>query len=143
MAAQLNKYDYKLATGGTDNHLILWDLRPQGLTGSKIEYICDEVAITVNKNSIHGDTSALSPGGVRIGTCALTSRGFKEKDFEDVADFLHKCVLLAAEVQSTSGKALKAFKEGVHAHTGLKALREDVEKFARSFNMFGFDTAGL
>jgi glycine hydroxymethyltransferase len=80
---------------------------------------------------------------VRIGTCALTSRGYKEQDFERVADLLHKCVVLATDVQSKSGKALKAFKAGVHAHEGIKSLKEEVETFARSFPMPGFDTAGL
>ena len=57
-----------MATGGTDNHLVLWDLRPLNLTGSKMEVLCDKVGITLNKNSIYGDRSAMSPGGVRIGT---------------------------------------------------------------------------
>ena len=63
----------KLCTGGSDNHLILWDLRPLGLTGSKIELTCDKAHITLNKNAVCGDRSALSPGGVRIGTPALTT----------------------------------------------------------------------
>ena len=57
-----------MATGGTDNHLALWDLRPQALTGSKMETLCDKVGITLNKNSVYGDRSATSPGGVRVGT---------------------------------------------------------------------------
>lgn len=143
MAAQLSKHGYKLATGGTDNHLVLWDLRPCGLTGSKVEFICDEVAITINKNSIHGDTSALSPGGARVGTCALTSRGFKEQDFEKVADLLHACVELAKEIQASSGKALKAFQAAVKENEGVKKLKAEVEAFARTFHMPGFDTTGL
>ncbi|MFN4352980.1 MAG: hypothetical protein ACK4F6_19460, partial [Hylemonella sp.] len=58
----------RLATGGTDNHLLLWDLRPQGLTGSKLEKLCELAGITLNKNAVYGDRSALSPGGVRVGT---------------------------------------------------------------------------
>ena len=106
LAAALVKRGYTLATGGTDNHLILWDLRPQKLTGNKFELICDEVSITLNKNSIHGDTSALTPGGVRVGAPALTSRGFKEADFEAVAEFLHKAVLLSLQLQSSLASAL-------------------------------------
>ena len=70
---------YTLVTEGTDNHLILWDLRPNGLTGSKIEKLAELCNITVNKNTVPGDTSALSPGGVRIGVCALTTRGFLKR----------------------------------------------------------------
>uniref|UniRef100_A0A453D4K9 Serine hydroxymethyltransferase n=1 Tax=Aegilops tauschii subsp. strangulata TaxID=200361 RepID=A0A453D4K9_AEGTS len=58
---------YKMVTDGTDNHLVLWDLRPLGLTGNKVEKMCDLCSITLNKNAVFGDSSALSPGGVRIG----------------------------------------------------------------------------
>ncbi|KAH8066292.1 glycine hydroxymethyltransferase [Aureococcus anophagefferens] len=61
MAAKLvDQYGYALATGGTDNHLLLWDLRPAGITGSKVEKICDAVQITLNKNAVPGDVSALA-----------------------------------------------------------------------------------
>ncbi len=63
----LVKRNYKLVTGGTDNHLILWDLRPEGVTGSKMEKVCDLCHITLNKNAVVGDLSAMNPGGVRIG----------------------------------------------------------------------------
>ncbi|PWZ54211.1 Serine hydroxymethyltransferase 4 [Zea mays] len=58
---------YKMVTDGTENHLVLWDLRPLGLTGNKVEKLCDLCLITLNKNAVFGDNSALSPGGVRIG----------------------------------------------------------------------------
>src|SRR6266487_538834 len=56
-------------------------------------------SITINKNSIHGDTNMMSPGGVRLGTPALTSRSFKEQDFVRVAEFLHQAVQIALKVQ--------------------------------------------
>ena len=62
--------------------------------GSKFEKLCDEVSLTLNKNSIYGDRSAVTPGGVRIGTPALTTRGFKEADFERIAGFLHRIVTI-------------------------------------------------
>jgi glycine hydroxymethyltransferase len=58
---------YKLVTDGTENHLVLWDLRPLGLTGNKVEKVCELAHITLNKNAVFGDSSALSPGGVRVG----------------------------------------------------------------------------
>jgi glycine hydroxymethyltransferase len=156
LAKALMDRGYVLATGGTDNHLILWDLRPQKLTGNKFEFLCDEVSITLNKNSIHGDTSALTPGGVRVGTPALTSRGFKEADFEQVAAFLHRAVELATSIQSAlaaaappaaGGKApvvtLVAFKDAVHASAEVKALRNEVETFSKKFFMPGFDVSKL
>merc|ERR1719215_838527 len=62
MAKTLMEQGYKLATGGTDNHLILWDLRPQGVSGNKFELLSDLCSVTVNKNAINGDKSAFSPG---------------------------------------------------------------------------------
>ena len=90
LAAALASKGYALVSGGTDNHLVLWDLRPLGLTGSKLEKLCDAAGITLNKNAVHGDKSAAAPGGVRLGTPALTSRGMGTEDFEQVAAMLHE-----------------------------------------------------
>merc|ERR1712146_307423 len=106
---------YKLATDGTENHLMLWDLRPLGLTGSKMEKVFEKMHITLNKNAVHGDKSAMTPGGVRIGAPAMTSRGLKEADFEQIGEFLHSGLQLALEIQSKSGKKLVDF---------LKSLEE-------------------
>lgn len=64
------------------------DVRPFGLTGSKVEKACDEVHITLNKNTIIGDKSAVTPGGLRIGTPAVTTRGYTTKDMIVVAKYL-------------------------------------------------------
>ena len=82
--------DYTLVSGGTDNHLVLVDLKPSGVDGARVQSVLDLASITVNKNSVPGDKSAIIPGGVRIGTPALTTRGFKEDDFVKVADFLDR-----------------------------------------------------
>lgn len=76
---------------------------------TQMEKACDLCHITLNKNAVVGDVSAMTPGGVRIGTPAMTSRGLKEQDFERVAELLHQVVLLCKEVQGSSGKMLKAF----------------------------------
>lgn len=81
-----------------------------------MEKICDAAHITLNKNAVHGDTSALVPGGVRIGTPALTSRGFKESDFVQVADFLDRAVKLALDIQQKSGKNIKDFSKALDGH---------------------------
>ena len=80
LAGDLINRGYKLATNGTENHLMLLNVRDVGLTGSKFEKMCDEIHITLNKNTILGDKSAITPGGVRIGTPAVTTRGYLEKD---------------------------------------------------------------
>ncbi|EGF83365.1 hypothetical protein BATDEDRAFT_18481 [Batrachochytrium dendrobatidis JAM81] len=139
VANALKGYGYKLATNGTVNHLVLWDLRTVGLTGSKMEKICDLVNITLNKNAVHGDVSALTPGGVRIGTSALTSRSLKEADFVTIAAFMHRAVQISLRVQLTSGKFIKDFVAALSADEEVKALKADVEKFAHTFPMPGFD----
>lgn len=67
MAKALLKKGFTLVSGGTDNHLVLVDLRPKGLNGAHVETVCNAVNITVNKNSVPGDKSALTPGGLRLG----------------------------------------------------------------------------
>ncbi|KAI8926740.1 serine hydroxymethyltransferase [Entophlyctis helioformis] len=143
LANALKSFGYKLVTDGTVNHLILWDLRPNGLTGSKMEKICDLVNITLNKNAVHGDVSALTPGGVRVGVPALTSRSLKEADFVKVAEFLHRACQIALKVQATSGKLIKDFVIALESNDEVKALRSDVERFAHSFPMPGFDPASV
>jgi glycine hydroxymethyltransferase len=129
----LKSKGYSLVTGGTDNHLVLWDLRPQGLTGSKIEKACDYAAITVNKNAVYGDTSAITPGGVRLGAAALTTRGFVEADFEKVAEFLDRVVKISLAVQEKAGKKLTDFLAALESNEELKALRKEVEEFSQKF----------
>lgn len=90
LSEQLKKLGYTLTTGGTDNHLLLVDLRPNNLEGLRIETVLDLALIACNKNTCPGDTSPFRPGGIRLGTPALTSRGFKEQDFVEVANFIHK-----------------------------------------------------
>ena len=134
----VDTYGYSLATGGTDNHLILWDLRPTGLTGSKLEKICDVCQITLNKNAVPGDVSALSPGGVRVGAPAMTTRGLKEEDFIKIADFLHTAVQLALKIQKTCpSKKLVDFAAALVDNAEVAALKEQVIAFATGYPMPG------
>ncbi|KAJ1830771.1 glycine hydroxymethyltransferase shm1, partial [Coemansia sp. RSA 2703] len=144
LARTLSAHGYRLASGGSDNHLVLWDLKPQGLTGSKIEKLCELVNITLNKNSVCGDKSAVTPGGVRIGTAALTSRGFNEQDFERVGELLHRTVEIALEAQAAAGsKLLKDFMSVAAKSPKVAELQKEVESFATSFPMPGFDVTTL
>ncbi|KAJ8598309.1 hypothetical protein CTAYLR_007557 [Chrysophaeum taylorii] len=137
-ARLVDDYGYSLATGGTDNHLVLWDLRPAGITGSKVEKICDVCQITLNKNAVPGDISALSPGGVRIGAPAMTTRGLVEADFVEVADLLHEAVQLALKIQdSMTSKKLVDFAKALDGHPEVAALKDKVKAFASRFGMPG------
>ncbi len=87
LASALNDKEFKLVSGGTDNHLMLIDLRNKNLTGKEAETILDEVGITVNKNTIPYDPqSPFVTSGIRIGTPAITTRGMKEEDMERISE---------------------------------------------------------
>ncbi len=93
LAEALKKQGFKILTGGTDNHLMLVDLRGMDVSGKELQNRCDEVYITLNKNTVPNDPrSPFVPSGVRIGTPAITSRGLVESDMDEIA----RCVWLAA-----------------------------------------------
>lgn len=151
LGSSLREHGYKLQTDGTDNHLVLWDLRPLGLTGSKVEKVCDLLGITINKNAVSGDASAQTPGGIRLGTSALTSRNMKEEDIKVVANFLHRAIQLSMTLQKEAGtKMLKDFvrvatteTEGKVGAKMVKELRHEVVTFARKWPLPGVNVAGL
>ena len=78
-----------------------------------------------------------------VGAPAMTSRGLKEKDFEQIADFLERAVNITLKVQKEKGKLLKEFNKGVEKNAEIAALKADVEKFSMSFDMPGFDVNNL
>merc|ERR1719232_1139251 len=143
LASKLTSMGYKLATGGTENHCILWDLKPCKITGSKFEKMCDHVNITLNKNCVPGDRSAVTPGGVRIGTPALTTRKMCEPDFEQIAEFLHEALQIALKIQEESGPKLKDFVRCMEGNEEIAALKKRVNGFAVGFPMPGFDPAEM
>merc|ERR1712232_473636 len=99
-----------LVSGGTDNHLLLISLRSRGVNGNKSEIVCEQASIVLNKNTIPGDKSAMSPNGLRVGTPAMTSRGLVESDFKKVGEFISEAVDIAKDVEKQSGKKLVDFK---------------------------------
>lgn len=145
LSDELTKMGYSLVSGGTDNHLVLVDLKAsKGIDGARVERVLELACIATNKNTVPGDTSALTPGGIRMGAPALTSRGFKEDDFAKVAEFFDRAVTIALKLKSTDqGKKLKGFREmcavGPSVDPELVALRKDVSDFACQFPTVGFD----
>lgn len=159
-------YGYKMVTGGTDNHLVLWDLREVSVTGDKPHHTADEkfvamsgakleklleaVEISVNKNSLAGDTSAINPGGVRLGTPAMTTRGMVGADMETIAGLLHRGVQVVQSIHRHYGQQLKLkdFAEILHqletntldnaaVSQDFVTLRRDVIAYASRFPMPG------
>ena len=93
LANRLLELDFNLVSGGTDNHLILIDLRNKHITGKVLETKLDDIGITVNKNAVPFDTEKPSiTSGIRIGTPAVTTRGFKEEDMIEIANLIDMVV---------------------------------------------------
>ncbi|MBR6504335.1 MAG: serine hydroxymethyltransferase, partial [Clostridia bacterium] len=93
LSEELIKLGFNLVSGGTDNHLILIDLRNKGITGKELEERLDDVGITVNKNSVPFDTEKpMITSGIRIGTPAVTTRGFKEEEMIKIANLINMTV---------------------------------------------------
>merc|ERR1719181_1584788 len=133
LAEALKAKGHKLASDGTDNHLVLWDLRPHGLTGGKVEKVCEQASITLNRNAVHGDVSALSPGGVRIGTPAMTTRMCGADEFKKIAEFLDRCCTIALDVQEEKGKKLKDFELGIENNKDIEELRREITEWTAKF----------
>lgn len=133
---------YKLVSDGTDNHLILVDLKSKGIDGARAERVLELCNITTNKNTCPGDKSAMMPGGLRLGAPALTTRGMVEKDFVRVGEFLDRGIQIGLEVKSKT-KNLKTYRaflledEGIQEK--LKSLTAEVMAFSSQFNMPGRD----
>ena len=108
LAKGLTSRGINLVSGGTDNHLMLVDLRSTGITGKELEHRLDEVYITANKNAIPNDPEKpFVTSGVRLGTAAVTSRGLNEEDMDKIAEFIYLC---ATDFENSAEK----IKQGVN-----------------------------
>ena len=133
---------YDLVSGGTDNHLVLVDLRSKGIDGARVERVLELARIAVNKNTVPGDTSALVPSGIRMGSPALTTRGFVEEDFVQVADFFDQAVQISLQMKNDmDSRKLKDFLKALpdeNANADILALRKSVIEYTSSFPTVGY-----
>jgi glycine hydroxymethyltransferase len=101
LAEELMRRDVKLLTNGTDNHLILIDLRDRDISGQELENRLKQVGIVTNKNAVPFDTkNKKTTSGLRIGTAAVTSRGLNEEDMADIANIISICLLPEEEYKN-------------------------------------------
>jgi glycine hydroxymethyltransferase len=121
LANELISKDYQLVSGGTDNHLMLIDLRNKGLTGKDAETALDLAGITVNKNTVpNEDKSPMVTSGIRIGTPAITTRGMKENEMKIIADFIDNVI--------------KNYKDTEK----LQSIRREIIEFTSKFPLFAW-----
>ncbi|KCV68894.1 glycine hydroxymethyltransferase [Fonticula alba] len=145
-AQDMMSFGYDIVSGGTDNHLFLLDLSNKGVDGARAERVLELVNIASNKNTVPKDRSALVPSGLRVGTPAMTTRGLSPEDFKQIAQFLHRGITIAAEVQASlpAGSKFRDFRAHLgpngEGHPGVAPLREEVIAFARRFPAVGFNT---
>ncbi|KAK9422266.1 putative Serine hydroxymethyltransferase-like protein [Seiridium cardinale] len=138
LETKFKELGYKLVSDGTDSHMILVDLRPQALDGARVEAVLEQINIACNKNSIPGDKSALTPCGIRIGTPAMTSRGFSAKDFDRVAEYIDQSIKICKEVQGALPKEankLKDFRAKVTSGevTKINDLKKEISAWCLQF----------
>jgi glycine hydroxymethyltransferase len=119
LATEFLRQGYQLVTGGTDNHLLLMDLTNTGITGQDAEIALDKAGITVNKNRVPFDQrSPKVTSGIRIGSPALTTRGMKEAEMRQVADFIHQVLSAITDLDR------------------LQRLKGQVKEFCRKYPLF-------
>ena len=136
--SEFKRLGYKLVADGTDSHMVLLDLRPQGIDGARVEAVLEQVNIACNKNAIPGDKSALAPYGIRIGAPAMSSRGMGEEDFRKITRYIHRCIQLCKEIQKGLPKEankLKDFKSKVAGEEveDISSLKKEITEWASTF----------
>tara|TARA_B100001175_G_scaffold191729_1_gene162648 strand:- start:620 stop:1915 length:1296 start_codon:yes stop_codon:yes gene_type:complete len=131
LAKKLIELGYSISSNGTDNHIVLVNVRNKGVSGSKVEKVCELVDISINKNAIYGDTSAMNPGGIRLGSSAMTTRLCDETHFIKIAEFIDETVKICLEIQKNKGTKLKEFLVDIEKNESILQLKKKVNQFTK------------
>ena len=140
---------YTVVSGGTDNHLVLIDLKNKGVDGARVERVLELVGVASNKNTVPGDKSAMRPGGLRMGSPAMTTRGLLPDDFTRVAEIVDRAVTItqhldqkakedAEATKRRNAGSVKAFLEFLGDGSEVKEiveLRGEVEQWIGTFSL--------
>ena len=124
LGEKLIEKGFELSTGGTENHLLLIKLKNFGITGSKMEKVCELANISLNKNTVVGDKSALSPTGIRIGTAYMTTLGFD--DWDKLTDWLRRCVDICIKRQEKYGKKLRDWNKDIEIDNDILIIKNEI-----------------
>ncbi len=143
LALALKGYGFEMVSGGSENHLILIDLRNKKIDGWCAAWALEYAGIVVNRNTVPGETgSAFYPSGIRLGTPAITSRGMKEKEMKVIAGYFNECINIAIELipqnisssnKDAAKQARKAFKDAAQKDKAIKEIRIKVKKLCLKF----------
>lgn len=139
LAEELTKYGFDLVSGGSDNHLILIDLRNKGVSGAVAAYALEVAGIVVNKNGVPFDPMPpFYPSGIRLGTPALTTRGMKEKDMKRVAEWMNRAIEEVKDRPLPEDKeertaAFKQIRKEVSKNKKLIKISKEIKNFCQRF----------
>ena len=140
---EFKKRGYSLVSGGTDSHMVLVDVKSKGIDGARAERVLEVANIVLNKNTTPKDKSAMSPGGIRVGAPAMTSRGFEEADFAKIVELIDQTIAYASKLQNSLDKSankLKDFKAALGdgtEHKEIQDIKNAVIKMASSVPLPG------
>ncbi|CAR26414.1 hypothetical protein ZYGR_0H02220 [Zygosaccharomyces rouxii] len=136
LGEELTKRGFKLVSGGTDTHLVLIDLSQLNIDGARLEAILERLNIAANKNTIPGDKSALFPSGLRVGTPAMTTRGFGVAEFSKVAEYIDTAAKLAVVLKGEESPDNKDSRAKLANFKQLCRDSPDVESLAQEISQW-------
>ncbi|CAD6582806.1 MAG: glycine hydroxymethyltransferase shm1 [Alectoria sarmentosa] len=142
-------YGYNIVSGGTDNHIVLLDLRDRGINGARVQRVLEIVGVAANKNTVPGDRSAMNPGGLRMGSPAMTSRGFQAEEFDRVAGVIDHAIRITQHINPDlreragaagygnpgSSRAFTDFLGDGTEYPEIMSLKSEVEDWVGSYKV--------
>ena len=138
LSETLKENGFRIISDGTENHLILVDVKSIGLTGKETEQILDKINITCNKNTIpYDEESPMVTSGIRIGSPAMTTRGLKEKEFKQIGEIITSA--LKNSTEENSSKPTASFKKNPNIATAQKAFLNNLNRFVPLLNSTKID----
>lgn len=139
LAKELMQNGVDVVSGGTENHLLLVDLRGRGIDGSRAEHMLNSMGIIVNKNTLLGDLSAQKPSGIRLGSAPMTTRGCAQKDFAQIASLIARVLQWADSIHNPKEK-LAQYKalcdDLIRNNEKAKSLKAEIEGFSLQFPFY-------
>jgi glycine hydroxymethyltransferase len=142
LAAELTKYGFDLVSGGSENHLLLIDLRNKKVNGALAALALEVAGVVVNKNGVPNDTNPpFYPSGIRLGTPAITTRGMKEKEMVKVAKWINEAISESQKYQLPQSKEarrefMKKFKVEIYQNKNLLQIAKAVKAFCQNYPIY-------
>jgi glycine hydroxymethyltransferase len=135
LSSKLIILGFDIITGGTDNHIVLVNLKNKSISGAKFEKIAELCNMSVNKNTIATDSSAMNPSGIRLGTSAMTTRGFKEKEIDFTANCINEITELIIKIQKEQNviKLVEFMNKVQYYEQDIIQLKNKIKNYCKKF----------